>query len=83
MASVVSRPAQPGESSRRLDWQCWIVHGCMVYTERAEMAAVSSGTSHEEPNSAAAAYTSHRVDIQSARLKAAFTDMESRVTRAQ
>ena len=23
-----------------------IVHGCMVYTERAEMAAVSCGTSH-------------------------------------
>ena len=31
-------------------WICmkWrdMVHGCMVYTERAEMAAVSSGTSH-------------------------------------
>ena len=25
---------------------CDMVHGCMVYTERAEMAAVSCGTSH-------------------------------------
>ena len=25
---------------------CGMVHGCMVYTERAEMAAVSCGTSH-------------------------------------
>ena len=24
-----------------------MVHGCMVYTERAEMAAVSCGTSHD------------------------------------
>ena len=29
-------------------WLCmkWHVHGCMVYTERAEVAAVSCGTSH-------------------------------------
>ena len=44
-----------------------MVHGCMVYTEHAEMAAVSCGTSH--------ATTS--VDIQKMRHKKLFTHVES------
>ena len=39
-----------------------IVHGCMVYTECAEMAAVSCGTSHA---SAVSIYTTE-MDIQNA-----------------
>ena len=39
-----------------------MVHGCMVYTERAEMAAVSCGTSH----------AASVVDIQKTRYKKYF-----------
>ena len=47
-----------------------MVHGCMVYTERAEMAAVSCGTSR-----ASAEYTT-LVDIQKTRYKKLFTHVE-------
>ena len=43
-----------------------MVHGCMVYTERAEMAAVSCGTSHATS-----------VDIQKTRYKKLVTHVES------
>ena len=49
-----------------------MVHGCMVYTERAEMAAVSCGTSH-----ASAVGTPLLVDIQKTRYKKLFTHVES------
>ena len=46
-----------------------MVHGCMVYTERAEMAAVSCGTSRCK-------YTTS-VDIQKRAIKKLFTHVES------
>ena len=51
-----------------------MVHGCMVYTERAEMAAVSCGTSH---TTAVSKYTTS-VDIEKrATKKKLFTRVES------
>ena len=37
-----------------------MVHGCMVYTERAEMAAVSCGTSHASAVSTPGGYSKTR-----------------------
>ena len=48
-----------------------MVHGCMVYTERAEMAAVSGGTSH------ASAVVHHFGGYSKTRLKKLFTRVES------
>ena len=47
-----------------------MVHGCMVYTERAEMAAISRGTSHVT-NEQCCKYTTS-VDVQNALLKASY-----------
>ena len=44
-----------------------VVHGCMVYTERAEMAAVSHGTSHVTVKERCKYTTS--VDIQKRAIK--------------
>ena len=49
-----------------------MVHGCMVYTERAETAAVSCGTSH---TSAVSTYTTS-VDIKKTRYKKLVTRVE-------
>ena len=49
-----------------------MVHGCMVYTERAEMAAVSRGTSH-----ASAVSTPTSVDIQKRAKKKLVSHVES------
>ena len=49
-----------------------MVHGCMVYTERAEMAAVSCGTSH-----ASAVSTPLRWIFKNALYKKLFTHVES------
>ena len=48
------------------------VHGCMVYTERAEMAAVSCGTSH-----ASAVSTPLRWLFKKRAIKKLFTHVES------
>ena len=48
-----------------------MVHGCMVYTERAEMAAVSCGTSH------ASAVVHHFGGYSKTRYKKLFTHVES------
>ena len=50
-----------------------MVHGCMVYTERAETAAVSCGTTHV---SAVSIYTTS-VDIQKPRYKKLVNRVES------
>ena len=49
-----------------------MVHGCMVYTERAEMAAVSCGTSH-----ASAVSTPLRWIFKKTRYKKLVTHVES------
>ena len=48
-----------------------MVHGCMVYTERAEMAAVSCGTSN------ASAVVHHFGEYSKTRYKKLFTHVES------
>ena len=58
-----------------------MVHGCMVYTECAKMAAVSSGTSHVTTKQLCN-YTTW-VDIQTVLQKATVTHLESHVTRTQ
>ena len=54
-----------------------MVHGCMVYTERAEMAAVSCGTSHV---SAVIEFNTTSVGIQKRGIKKLFTHVESHVS---
>ena len=51
-----------------LEWSD-MVHGCMVYTKRAETAAVSCGSQRCK-------YTTSAVDIQKTRNKKLFTDAE-------
>ena len=48
-----------------------MVHGCIVYTERAEMAAVSCGTSHSS------AVVRHFGGYSKTRYKKLFTHVES------
>ena len=55
-----------------------MVNGCMVYTERAETAAVLCGTSH-----ASAVGTPPRWIFKNAPRKATLTHLESDATRAQ
>ena len=58
-----------------------MVHGCMVYTERAEMAAVSRGTSHVTTKKRCKYTTS--MDTQNALYKDTVIHLESNVTKEQ
>ena len=66
-------------------WLCikWrdVMHGCMVYTERAEMAAVSSGTNHARTKQCCK--YAPWVDTQSPLWKDTVTHLELYMTRAQ
>ena len=54
-----------------------MVHGCMVYTERAEMAAVSCGTSHASAVSTPLRWIFKKCAIKKKKL---FTHVESHVS---
>ena len=53
-----------------------MVHGCMVYTERAEMAAVSCGTSHASAVTTPLRWIFKKIKIKT-RYKKLFTHVES------
>ena len=45
MVQILLKSYEYEREKERLEW-CGVVHGCMVYTDHAEIAAVPCGTSH-------------------------------------